>query len=110
MCKRFEIYYANLDPVIGSEQGGHRPVLVIQNDVGNAHSPTTIVALITTAPTKHTIPTHVWLNPSCGLPRNSMVLCEQIRTIDKSRLGRRVGRVIEDAPRINRALRISMEV
>ena len=91
--KRGQIYYADLSPVKGSEQGGVRPVLVIQNDKGNQYSPCTIVAIITTRTTKANLPTHCWLHESCGLPRLSMVELEQIRTIDKSRLDEYVGQV-----------------
>ena len=85
--KRGDIYYADLSPVVGSEQGGLRPVLIIQNDVGNQHSPTTIVAAITGQLTKAKLPTHVDLaGRENGLAKNSVVLVEQVRTIDKTRL------------------------
>ncbi|MBQ5862451.1 MAG: type II toxin-antitoxin system PemK/MazF family toxin [Peptococcaceae bacterium] len=85
--KRGDVFYAELDPVIGSEQGGVRPVLIIQNDVGNQHSPTTIVAAITGQLTKAKLPTHVDLaGRENGLVKNSVVLVEQVRTIDKTRL------------------------
>ena len=85
--KRGDVFYADLDPVIGSEQGGVRPVLIIQNDVGNQHSPTTIVAAITGQLTKAKLPTHVDLaGRENGLAKNSVVLVEQVRTIDKTRL------------------------
>ena len=84
---RGQMYYADLDPVIGSEQGGNRPVLVIQNNIGNRHSPTIIIAPITTRVKKLHQPTHIGVPPYFGLPQNSMVMLEQIRTIDKSRLG-----------------------
>ena len=83
--KRGEIYYADLSPVVGCEQDGVRPVVVLQNDVGNRHSPTTIVAAITSKRTKTDFPTHVAIQAE-GLERDSMVLLEQIRTIDKARL------------------------
>lgn len=86
-----EMEYADLDPVIGSEQGGNRPVLVIQNNVGNRHSPTVIIAPITTRVKKLRQPTHIGIPPYFGLPQNSMAMLEQIRTIDKSRLGSYVG-------------------
>lgn len=89
--KRGQIWYCDLSPVVGSEQGGLRPCLIIQNDVGNKHSPTTIVATITSRRTKANIPTHYWIEGTCGLPKQSMVECEQIRTIDKSRLLEYVG-------------------
>lgn len=85
--KRGDVFYAELDPVIGSEQGGVRPVLIIQNDVGNQHSPTTIVVAITGQLTKAKLPTHVDLaGRENGLAKNSVVLVEQVRTIDKTRL------------------------
>lgn len=85
--KRGDVFYAELDPVIGSEQGGVRPVLIVQNDVGNQHSPTTIVAAITGQLTKAKLPTHVDLaGRENGLAKNSVVLVEQVRTIDKTRL------------------------
>lgn len=86
--KRGDLYYADLRPIIGSEQGGVRPVLIIQNDVGNHFSPTVIAASITSRQRKHRLPTHVFLPISTeGLRRNSIVLLEQVRTIDRSRLG-----------------------
>ncbi len=85
--KRGDIYYADLNPVIGSEQGGTRPVLIISNNIGNKHSPTVIVAAITSrAHTKSRLPTHKNINEFSGLTQNSVVLLEQIRTIDKQRL------------------------
>ncbi|MDF1493789.1 type II toxin-antitoxin system PemK/MazF family toxin [Caproiciproducens sp. CPB-2] len=85
--KRGQIYCADLNPVVGSEQGGTRPVLVLQNDIGNRYSPTTIVAAITSQLNKTMLPTHVPLNGrSCGLDKNSVVLLEQVRTMDRSRL------------------------
>ena len=90
--KRGDIYYANLNPVIGSEQGGTRPVLIISNDVGNKHSPTVIVAPITSRiHTKAKLPTHTLINDFEGLDKNSIILFEQIRTIDKQRLRKYVG-------------------
>ncbi len=89
--RRGEIYYANLSPVVGSEQGGERPVLVIQNDVGNVHSETVIVAALTSQ-FKKWLPVHVYIPAKAsGLSHNSIVLCEQLRTISKSRLSERVG-------------------
>ena len=93
---RGQMYYANLDPVIGSEQGGNRPVLVIQNNVGNRHSPTIIIAPITTRVKKLRQPTHIGIPPYFGLPQSSMAMLEQIRTIDKSRLGDYVGCLDDD--------------
>ena len=95
--KRGEIYYADLSPVVGSEQGGMRPVLIVQNDMGNRHSPTVIAAAITSQMGKAKLPTHNELTDrSCGLNRDSIILLEQIRTIDKSRLRERMGR-LDDA-------------
>lgn len=102
--KRGEIYCADLSPVVGSEQGGVRPVLVLQNDTGNRHSPTTIVAAITGCPTKAELPTHVAVRAD-GLRCDSVVLLEQIRTLDKSRLGIRLARLDKETMgRIDRAL------
>lgn len=107
--KRGEIYYADLSPVVGSEQGGIRPVLIVQNDVGNKHSPTVIAAAITSQREKAKLPTHIELNAaSCGLSKDSVVLLEQIRTIDKKRLKERMGEL--DKPsmsQVNNALSIS---
>ena len=89
--KRNEIYYADLNPVIGSEQGGVRPVLVIQNDMGNKYSPTTIVAAITSRQNKTKLPTHIEIGEKV-FEKDSVVLLEQIRTVDKSRLKEYVGK------------------
>ena len=90
--KRGEIYYADLSPVVGSEQGGMRPVLIVQNDVGNRHSPTVIAAAITSQPNKTRLPTHIEISArDYGLSRKSVVLLEQIRTLDKRRLRERMG-------------------
>ncbi|MBQ6973871.1 MAG: type II toxin-antitoxin system PemK/MazF family toxin [Oscillospiraceae bacterium] len=92
--KRGEIYYADLSPVVGSEQGGIRPVLIVQNDTGNRHSPTVIAAAITSQLGKAKLPTHISLKAqSYGLPKESVVLLEQIRTLDKRRLRERMGQV-----------------
>ena len=91
VIKRGDIFYADLRPVVGSEQGGIRPVLIIQNDVGNAQSPTVIIASITSKLDKPSQPTHVAVGTSCGLHMDSIVLMEQIRTIDKRRLGKPIG-------------------
>lgn len=89
---RGEIYYADLSPVVGSEQGGVRPVLVVQNDVGNKFSPTVIIAAITSQLTKAKLPTHIELNKDkYNLTKDSVVLLEQIRTLDKRRLKERIG-------------------
>lgn len=98
--KRGDIYYADLSPVVGSEQGGTRPVLIVQNDTGNKHSPTVIAAAITSQVSKARLPTHIELSgQSCGLSRDSVILLEQIRTIDKSRLRERMGKI--DDPLMN---------
>ena len=90
--KRGDIYYADLSPVIGSEQGGIRPVLIIQNDVGNKYSPTVIAAAITSQKEKTKLPTHISvISGECGLAKDSIVLLEQVRTIDKKRLKERLG-------------------
>ncbi len=110
--KRGEIYLAELDPVIGSEQGGRRPVIIIQNDMGNLHSPTVIAVPLTGSTRKPALPTHVALSAGeAGLARPSVVLCEQVRTLEKSRLSRLLGTI--DARRlmqVERALAISMEL
>lgn len=93
IIKRGDIYYANLCPVIGSEQGGKRPVLIISNDTGNRYSPTVIVVAITSRQSKNPLPTHFSLDGIEGLPENSILLCEQLRTIDKSRLKERLTQV-----------------
>lgn len=109
--KKGEIYWADLSPIVGSEQGGLRPVLIIQNDIGNKHAPTTIIAILTTRTTKAKMPTHYWLNTDCGLPTKSMVECEQIRTIDKRRLREYIGKVSDyDLEGINERLKISLEI
>ena len=107
--KRGELYYADLSPVIGSEQGGIRPVLVVQNDVGNKYSPTVIVAAITSQINKAKIPTHIELGTSHGLTKDSVLLLEQIRTLDKRRLKERIG-VLDDKcmKSVNEALLISL--
>ena len=108
--RRGEIYHADLNPVFGSEQGGYRPVLIIQNNRGNQHSPTVIVAAITSQP-KTKLPTHVPINGISGLEKESFVLLEQIRTVDKRRLDDYVGRLNRDQMnRVEKALRTSMEI
>jgi mRNA interferase MazF len=92
--KRGDIYYADLSPVVGSEQGGVRPVLIVQNDTGNRYSPTVIAAAITSQTNKAKLPTHISIAaPDSGLPKDSVVLLEQIRTLDKRRLREHMGRV-----------------
>ncbi len=110
MIKRGDLYYADLSPVVGSEQGGVRPVLVVQNDVGNKYSPTVIAAAITSRIDKAKLPTHIELSaPDYGLTKNSVVLLEQIRTIDKRRLKEKIGEVPLDVmTRINQALLVSL--
>lgn len=106
--KRNEIYYANLNPITGSEQGGYRPVIILQNDIGNKHSPTTIVAAITSRKTKAKLPTHVDVQID-GLPQDSIALLEQIRTIDKTRLEDYIGKLDNAGmQRIDHALVISL--
>ena len=108
--KRGELYYADLSPVIGSEQGGVRPVLVIQNNVGNKYSPTVIVSAITSQINKAKIPTHIELSSKdFGLPKDSVVLLEQLRTIDKKRLKEKIGEVSDDKMQcVDNALLISL--
>lgn len=107
--KRGDIYYADLSPVVGSEQGGIRPVLIIQNDVGNRYSPTVIAAAITSQQDKTSLPTHIKINAdACGLSRDSIILLEQVRTIDKQRLKEKMGTL--DMPAmdmVDRALTVS---
>ncbi len=96
LVRRGEIYYADLSPVVGSEQGGIRPVLIVQNDVGNRHSPTVIAAAITSRREKAKLPTHIDVQAAtCGLTKDSIVLLEQIRTLDKRRLKDRMGELDE---------------
>ncbi len=110
--KRGEIYYADLSPVVGSEQGGVRPVLIVQNDVGNKYSPTVIAAAITSQRFKTNLPTHIQVNADgCGLSKDSIVLLEQVRTLDKKRLKERMGNLdTEDMNRIDRALSVSLGI
>ena len=110
VIKRGELYYADLSPVIGSEQGGVRPVLVVQNDVGNRYSPTIIAAAVTSKINKARLPTHIELSASVyGLSKDSVVLLEQIRTIDKKRLKERIGFLSEQMMlRVDNALLISL--
>ncbi|MDO4581560.1 MAG: type II toxin-antitoxin system PemK/MazF family toxin [Bacillota bacterium] len=110
MVSRGEIYFAELNPVTGSEQGGTRPVLIIQNDIGNTYSPTTIVLAITSQTGKAKLPTHVELSRrESGLARDSVILAEQVRTIDKSRLRQKVTELNGGAMRrIENAMALSM--
>ena len=107
--KRGEVFYADLSPVIGSEQGGTRPVVIVQNDIGNRHSPTVIAAAITSKQDKNALPTHIAIKgASCGLAVDSVVLLEQIRTIDKKRLKEKTGCLDhEELQRVNQGLNIS---
>ena len=106
--KRGELYYADLSPVVGSEQGGVRPVLVVQNDVGNRYSPTIIAAAVTSKQHKAKLPTHIELPSSFGLAKDSVILLEQIRTLDKKRLKERMGNLPEDEmAKIDHALSVS---
>lgn len=110
VVKRGDIYYANLSPVVGSEQGGHRPVLVIQNDVGNKYSPTVIVAAITSQISKAKLPTHVEISAKqFNLDKDSVILLEQMRTIDKRRLREKITHLSEEIMgRVDEAIRISL--
>ena len=110
MIKRGELYYADLSPVVGSEQGGVRPVLVVQNDVGNRYSPTVIAAAVTSRINKAKLPTHIELSAiEYGLSKDSVVLLEQIRTLDKRRLKERIGELPEKTMlMVNDALLISL--
>ena len=111
IVKKGDLYFADLSPVVGSEQGGIRPVLVVQNDIGNKYSPTIIVAAITSK-TKANLPTHVELAAADGgLSKNSVVLLEQLRTIDKRRLKEHIGSLAEaQLPSVNRALSVSLGI
>jgi mRNA interferase MazF len=105
--RRGDIYYAYLNPVIGSEQGDCRPVLIVQNDTGNEHSPTVVVTPLTRNLRKNPLPTHVLIPKSCGLDRDSLVLVEQIRTLDRSRLSNYIGRISRAIqPAIDKALAV----
>ena len=109
--RRGDIYYADLNPVCGSEQGGKRPVVVIQNNIGNVHSPTLIVATITTKQDKRKYPTHYPIKENPAFTEPSVIMLEQLRTIDKTRLKDKVCHL--DAPvmdRVNEALKVSLEL
>ena len=110
IVRRGEIYYADLSPVVGSEQGGMRPVLIVQNDVGNRYSPTVIAAAITSQQNKARLPTHIEIEArTYGLTKNSVVLLEQVRTLDKRRLRERMGCLDEKAmQRVDGAIAISL--
>ena len=109
IVKRGDIYYADLSPVIGSEQGGIRPVLVVQNDIGNKYSPTVIAAAITSQINKAKLPTHIEANAQkYGLSKDSVILLEQVRTIDKKRLKEKIGRLDDELmEKVNEALSVS---
>ena len=110
VVKRGDMFYADLSPVVGSEQGGVRPVLIIQNDLGNKYSPTVIAAAITSQTNKTKLPTHIKLDENTsGLKSNSVVLTEQIRTIDKSRLKEKIGHIDDEniISKVNNALGVS---
>ncbi len=112
IVKKGEIYFADLSPVIGSEQGGLRPVLVVQNDVGNKYSPTVIVAAVTSQINKAKLPTHVEITAEGhGLAKDSVILLEQLRTIDKKRLREKIGRIDDGSiEKTNEALTISLGI
>ena len=112
IIRRGDIYYADLRPVVGSEQGGVRPVLIIQNDVGNRHSPTVICAAITSKMNKAKLPTHVELDARrCDIVKDSVILLEQLRTIDKQRLKERICHIDEELQRkVDYALMVSLEL
>ncbi|MGL5648742.1 MAG: type II toxin-antitoxin system PemK/MazF family toxin, partial [Clostridium sp.] len=109
---RGDIFYADLSPVIGSEQGGIRPVIIIQNDIGNRYSPTVIVAAITSQINKAKLPTHVEISSEeYGLNRDSVVLLEQVRTLDKKRLKEKIGHMTDsDMRKVNKSLLISLSL
>lgn len=109
VIKRGDIFYADLSPVIGSEQGGIRPVLIVQNDIGNKYSPTVIASAITSQINKAKLPTHIELSAKdYGLPRDSVILLEQIRTIDKKRLREKIGHLDDELmEKVNDALTVS---
>ena len=110
MIKRGELYYADLSPVVGSEQGGIRPILIVQNDTGNKYSPTIIAAAVTSKLCKAKLPTHIEINANdFGLNKNSVILLEQIRTLDKRRLKERIGELSPvTMKKVNVALLISL--
>jgi mRNA interferase MazF len=109
IVNRGDVYYANLSPSQGCEQGGSRPVVIVQNNLGNKHAPTTIIVPLTSRLTKKSLPTHIEVGTSCGLLCESVALCEQIRTIDKSRLTTKLG-LVDGATmdNIDKALKISL--
>lgn len=107
--QRGELYYADLSPVVGSEQGGVRPVLIVQNNIGNKYSPTIIAAAVTSQMNKSKLPTHIEIGMEYGLSKDSVVLLEQIRTIDKMRLKERIGTLpTAMMERVDNALKVSL--
>jgi mRNA interferase MazF len=112
IVKRGDIFYADLSPVIGSEQGGVRPVLIVQNDIGNKYSPTVIAAAITSQINKAKMPTHIEIDAAAyGLAKDSVILMEQIRTIDKKRLKEKIGHLDDNLmSKVNEALAISFGI
>lgn len=112
LVKRGDLYFADLSPVVGSEQGGVRPVLVIQNDIGNKYSPTVIAAAITSKLNKAKLPTHIEISSNeYGLEKDSVILLEQIRTIDKTRLKEKIGELSDfKMIQVNKAMMISLGV
>ena len=112
LVKRGDVFYADLSPVVGSEQGGIRPVLIVQNDIGNKYSPTVIAAAITSQINKAKMPTHIELDAAAyGLAKDSVILMEQIRTIDKKRLREKIGHLDDPVMhRVNEALAVSFGI
>ena len=112
IIRRGDIYYADLRPVVGSEQGGVRPVLIIQNDIGNKHSPTVICAAITSKMNKAKLPTHVELSAKqCDMVKDSVILLEQLRTIDKQRLREKICHIdVELQEKVDTALKVSLDL
>lgn len=110
IVKRWQIVYCDMSPVVGSEQGGYRPVVILSNDVGNRHAPIFIGACITSKVGKKRLPTQVIIDTACGLSVDSMVECEQIRTLDKSRIKGVIGEITDEAQQeaIEKAMRISL--
>lgn len=110
IIRRGDIFYADLSPVVGSEQGGVRPVLVIQNDIGNKYSPTVIIAAITSQINKAKLPTHIEINgKQYGLPKDSVILLEQVRTIDKRRFIEKICKLDDEMMyKVNEGLKVSL--
>ena len=109
MIKRGELYYADLSPVVGSEQGGVRPVLIVQNNIGNKYSPTIIAVAVTSQMNKAKLPTHIEIDTTSGLPKDSVILAEQVRTLDKRRLKDRIGALDNKAmEKVKNALIVSL--